>query len=89
MCCALCQAGYQSFVFRIVETIPLVQRGQFYTWQASAMFSWLLPILFAVACCGRISSPIILRLCSELLAHELLFVMNYKKGLIVCFLLAC
>jgi hypothetical protein len=43
-----------------------------------------------VCCCLLwISSPILLRLCSELLAHELLFVMNYKKSLIVCLLLAC
>ena len=28
MCRALCQAGYQLFVFRIVEMIPLMQRGQ-------------------------------------------------------------
>ena len=57
--------------------------------QVQCFLAFCCLILFAVACCGRISSPILLRLCSELLAHELLFVMNYKKGLIVCFLLAC
>ena len=57
--------------------------------QVQCFLAFCCLILFAVACCGRISSPIFLRLCSELLAHELLFVMNYKKGLIVCLLLAC
>ena len=57
--------------------------------QVQCFLAFCCLILFAVACCGRISSPILLRLCSELLAHELLFVMNYKKSLIVCLLLAC
>jgi len=77
----LCQAGYQSFVIRIVERIPLVHRGQMYTWQARAMFSCLLLILFAVACCGRISSPILLRLCSELLAQALPICNELEEGL--------
>jgi len=91
MCRALCQAGYQSFVFRIAEAIPLVQRGHnnIHGKQVQCFLAFCCLILFAVACCGQISSPILLRLCSELLAHELLFVMNYKKGLIVCLLLAC
>jgi len=45
------------------------------------MFSWLLLILFAVACCGRISSPIILRLCSELLAQALPICNELEEGL--------
>ena len=91
MCRALCQAGYQSFVFALPKRFLWCKRdnnihdGK----QVQCFLAFCCLILFAVACCGRISSPILLRLCSELLAHELLFVMNYKKGLIVCLLLAC
>ena len=45
------------------------------------MFSCLLLILFAVACCGRISSPIPLRLCSQLLAQALPICYELEKGL--------
>jgi hypothetical protein len=45
------------------------------------MFSYLLLILFAVACCGQISSPILLRLCSELLAQALPICNELEEGL--------
>jgi hypothetical protein len=45
------------------------------------MFSCLLLILFAVACCGQISSPILLRFCSELLAQALPICNELEEGL--------
>ena len=83
MCRALCQAGYQSFVFRISEAIPLVQRGHnnIHGKQVQCFLAFCCLILFAVACCGRISSPILLRLCSELLAQALPICNELEEGL--------
>ena len=49
--------------------------------QVQCFLAFCCLILFAVACCGRISSPILLRLCSELLAQALPICNELEEGL--------
>ena len=84
------QAGYQSFVICIVERILWCIGDKYIhgSKQGQCFLALLLLILFAVACCGRISSPILLRLCSELLAQALLICNELEEGL-DCVLVTC